>query len=105
MSECQAHYAMSGIVQMIEKELSAIDCKTTVYGDYARRLEDELAGMLWSHPGAPSWYKNAQGKVVTTLPWRFVDYWSWTRFLELADYELDAGDEGSVSAPTFASVG
>ena len=35
-----------------------------------------------------SWYKNSKGRVITTSPWRLVDYWGWTREPKLADYEL-----------------
>jgi 4-hydroxyacetophenone monooxygenase len=34
-----------------------------------------------------NWYQNARGVVVTTSPWRLVDYWRWTREPDLADYE------------------
>jgi 4-hydroxyacetophenone monooxygenase len=34
-----------------------------------------------------SWYKNARGVVITTSPWRLVDYWGWTREPNLADYQ------------------
>jgi 4-hydroxyacetophenone monooxygenase len=35
-----------------------------------------------------SWDKNAAGKVLTTSPWRLVDYWGWTKTPDLADFEL-----------------
>jgi 4-hydroxyacetophenone monooxygenase len=44
--------------------------------------------MVWSHPGMTSWYKNSKGRVITTSPWRLVDYWGWTRDANLADYRL-----------------
>jgi len=44
---------------------------------------------VWSHPSIErSWYKNAQGRVTVLSPWRLVDYWSWTKAPELADFEL-----------------
>jgi len=43
--------------------------------------------MVWSHRGVHNWYQNARGVVVTTSPWRLVDYWRWTREPDLADYE------------------
>ena len=39
-------------------------------------------------PSFEGWYKNADGKVLTTSPWRLVDYWGWTRTPRLEDYEL-----------------
>jgi 4-hydroxyacetophenone monooxygenase len=29
-----------------------------------------------------------RGRVITTSPWRLVDYWRWTREPDLRDYEL-----------------
>ncbi len=43
---------------------------------------------MWAHPGMNSWYKNEQGRVTTTSPWRLVDYWRWTATPDLADYDL-----------------
>ena len=65
-----------------------MDCKPEVYADYARRLAAELETLVWSHPAADSWYRNSKGRVVTTSPWRLVDYWKWTREPNLADYRL-----------------
>jgi 4-hydroxyacetophenone monooxygenase len=45
--------------------------------------------MVWSHPGMNSWYKNSEGRVTTTSPWRLVDYWRWTKEPDLADFELE----------------
>jgi 4-hydroxyacetophenone monooxygenase len=43
---------------------------------------------VWSHPGVNSWYRNRAGRVVTTSPWRLVDYWNWTRAPKLEEYHL-----------------
>ena len=51
-------------------------------------VPDEYAGMVWSHPGMNNCYKNSKGHVITTSPWRLVDYWRWTREPDLRDYEL-----------------
>ena len=47
-----------------------------------------VSGMVWAHPGARNWYKNARGVAVNTSPWRLEDYWKWMRQPDLADYEL-----------------
>ena len=56
--------------------------------DYNQRMDEAHARLVWSHPGMTSWYKNRQGRVTTTSPWRLLDYWRWTRQPDLADYEL-----------------
>jgi 4-hydroxyacetophenone monooxygenase len=35
-----------------------------------------------------SWYKNADGRILTTSPWRLVDYWKWTKAPVLEDYAM-----------------
>lgn len=35
-----------------------------------------------------TWYKNAQGRIITNQPWRLVDYWRLTHAAEPDDYEL-----------------
>jgi 4-hydroxyacetophenone monooxygenase len=87
-SECQVRYATECIKAVIEHGAKAIDCRPEAYADYNRRLERELAGLVWSHPKCQSWYRNQAGLVVTTSPWRLADYWQWTRGPKLEDYRL-----------------
>ena len=86
-SECQVRYVTSCIKTLIERGASAMDCKTEVYEAYVTRLINELAGLVWSHPQAGSWYRNSKGRVVTTSPWRLVDYWGWTQAINPSDYQ------------------
>jgi len=89
-SECQVRYVTECLKALLERGVRAMDCKPEVYDDYARRLAAELETLVWSHPAADSWYRNSRGRVVTTSPWRLVDYWNWTRGPNLADYRLSA---------------
>jgi 4-hydroxyacetophenone monooxygenase len=45
--------------------------------------------MLWTHPGMTNWYRNADGRVVSTMPWRIVDYWRMTHEADLGDFLVD----------------
>jgi 4-hydroxyacetophenone monooxygenase len=65
-----------------------MDCRPDVHDAFNAKLDATLAQMVWSHPGMTSWYKNSKGRVITTSPWRLVDYWGWTREPKLADYRL-----------------
>ena len=48
-----------------------------------------MAGMVWSHPSIRhSWYRNDAGRIFILSPWRLVDYWSWTRAPDPADFAL-----------------
>ncbi|MEN8160985.1 MAG: 4-hydroxyacetophenone monooxygenase, partial [Myxococcota bacterium] len=87
-SECQVRYVMGCVKALIEGDERAMECRREVHDAFNRRLDERLARMVWSHPGMTSWYKNSQGRVTTTSPWRLVDYWRWTREPDLADYRL-----------------
>jgi 4-hydroxyacetophenone monooxygenase len=65
-----------------------MDVREDVHDAYAARFDARHTQLVWSHPGVNSWYKNANGKVLTTSPWRLVDYWRWTGRPALEDYEL-----------------
>jgi 4-hydroxyacetophenone monooxygenase len=85
-SECQVRYVMSCLKTLVEKDAKSMECQQSVYDGYVQRLVDELAGLVWSHPKAGSWYRNSEGRVITTSPWRLADYWRWTQSVNLADY-------------------
>jgi 4-hydroxyacetophenone monooxygenase len=87
-SECQVRYAMGCIKALIENDLRELECRPEVCDAFNERLDATLARTVWSHPGMNNWYKNSRGRVVTTSPWRLVDYWRWTREPDLRDYEL-----------------
>ncbi len=87
-SECQVRYVMGCVKALIANGKRALECREEVHEAFNERLQARLARMVWSHPGMSSWYKNSQGRVTTTSPWRLVDYWGWTREPDLADYHL-----------------
>ena len=46
---------------------------------------------MGSHLGSKSrisFFKNAYGEIHGLSPWRLVDYWTWTKTLEPADYVI-----------------
>jgi 4-hydroxyacetophenone monooxygenase len=88
-SECQVRYIMGCLKELLESGRTEIECKRSVYDAYDERLQQALAGMVWSHPSIQSsWYKNRAGRVTVLSPWRLVDYWSWTRRPDLDDFDL-----------------
>lgn len=87
-AECQVRYVMSCLAELIRGGHAAMDVRQKVHDAYAARFDERHTQLVWSHPGMNNWYKNAQGKVLTTSPWRLVDYWTWTRAPALEDYEL-----------------
>lgn len=87
-SECQVRYVTACLAALLAGGGAAMECRREVYDAYAARFDARHATMIWSHPGADSWYKNRDGRVLTTSPWRLVDYWTWTREANPADFDL-----------------
>ena len=78
-SECQIHYAMEGIRELIESEAKSIECRPESFDEYNEKVDAALSKMVWSHRAMTNWYKNKHGRVVLNSPWRLVDYRNMTR--------------------------
>ena len=87
-AECQARYISGCLTKTMEKGVVAIECRQDVHDDYIRRVDAAHEKMIWTHPGMSTWYRNRHGRVVSTSPWRLVDYWAMTREPDLSDYAL-----------------
>lgn len=87
MGECQARYIANTIKWMVEDGLSAVEVKAPIYADYAQRMDAALANFTWTHGGSGNWYRNKSGKVLANSPWSMLQYWTWTRAPDPADYE------------------
>jgi 4-hydroxyacetophenone monooxygenase len=87
-SECQVRYVMASLEAMVEHGFATMECKQEVHDAFNARLDAELARMVWSLPATNNWYKNSEGRVTTTSPWRLLDYWRWTKAPDLEDYDL-----------------
>ena len=87
-SECQVRYVMGCLAALLREGYRSMECRRQVHDAYAARFDARHAQLVWSHPGMNSWYKNGHGRVLTTSPWRLVDYWTWTRTPDLEDFEL-----------------
>jgi len=78
-SECQARYILGCLDLLASSGADTMEVREDIHEDYHQRTQDELARTVWSHPAVNSYYKHADGKIYTVLPWRSVDYWAWTR--------------------------
>jgi len=87
-SECQVRYVMGCLQALLAQQRRVIECRPEVHAAYAERFDARHRQLVFSHPSTTNWYKNAAGKILTTSPWRLVDYWTWTRTPELSDFEL-----------------
>ncbi len=89
-SECEMRYVM-GCLRMLlaDPDAHSIEVTHAAHDDYNERLQAELDQMVWSHPSIRhSWYRNPDGRIYILSPWRLVDFWSWTREPDPADFTL-----------------
>ncbi|MGN7132467.1 flavin-containing monooxygenase [Rhodococcoides corynebacterioides] len=89
IAECQVRYILDVLATMAERDLGAVEVKADVEQDYVQRHDDAHARMIWTHEGMDNWYRNDAGRVVSTLPWRIVDYWQMTRSADLDDFVVE----------------
>jgi len=87
-SECQVRYVMGCLAALVRGGHASMEVRKDVSDAYDARFDARHDTMVWAHTGTTSWYKNAAGRVLTTSPWRLVDYWTWTRTPELEDFTL-----------------
>jgi 4-hydroxyacetophenone monooxygenase len=87
-SECQINYICSAIKYMLSNNFKVIRVKSEIEKQYQDRFDKRHEKMIWQHSKVSSWYQNSKGKVVTTSPWRLVEYWNWTNKFNQDDYEF-----------------
>ncbi len=71
---------------MAERDIAAVEVRREVCDAYNERLDAAHERMIWTHPGMTTYYRNATGRVVTTMPSRQIDYWAMTRRADLDDF-------------------
>jgi 4-hydroxyacetophenone monooxygenase len=105
LSECQVRYIVDLFTQMIDKGIAAVDCAQEVHDAYNVRVDKAHEGLIWTHKGMDTWYRNRAGRVVANSPWTLLEHWTMTREPVLANYELtysgpatSTGADGSASA-------
>jgi 4-hydroxyacetophenone monooxygenase len=89
-SECQVHYVMSALHELLTSGRRTLEPRAEVHDDYSERYQDEIGQMVWAHKSVKhSHYKNPEGKVFTLSPWPIPTYWRWTKDFQPNDYEWD----------------
>jgi 4-hydroxyacetophenone monooxygenase len=89
-SECQIRYIVQALRELIESGHGALEVKPEPFWDYQDKVDTAHRGMVWSHPGVTSWYKNKDGRVTANSPWRLVDYRNMTAVFDPEEYEFTA---------------
>ncbi|WP_186629332.1 NAD(P)/FAD-dependent oxidoreductase [Rhodococcus sp. BP22] len=95
IAECQVRYIVDVLKLMSDNRIGAVECKPEVEEDYVRRHDEAHSRMIWTHPGMDNWYRNDAGRVVSTLPWRIVDYWEMTHSADMGDFLVEEAREAS----------
>ena len=85
-SECQSRYITACLVEMIERDIAAIDVRQDAHDRYISEVDAEHERLIWTHPGMSTYYRNKQGRVFSAMPWRFVDYWRMTHDPDFSQY-------------------
>ena len=102
-SECQVRYIMQALRLMIEQGVESLEVRPEVHDAYNQRLDEKARGMVWTHPGVTSWYKNSRNRLTVTSPWRLLDYWGMTREFDpgqfVAHRAAPAGAPSSLPSP------
>lgn len=89
-SECQMRYIAGCLKALIDGGHRTMEPRDDRYRDWHARSQAEMKKLVWAQPSVKnSFFKNAYGEIHVLSPWRLVDYWSWTKQPDLADYVLD----------------
>ncbi|PJK31445.1 flavin-containing monooxygenase [Minwuia thermotolerans] len=97
-AECQANYIAEALKTMMEKDIEALEPTEQAQEDWCARVDAEHEQMIWTHPGMTTYYRNKAGRVYSVTPFRLVDYWHWTRDIDLSKYRIEpAGDAASAA--------
>ena len=91
IAECQTRYILDLLGQVIGTGARTVECRQDLRDRYNADVDRAHEGLIWTHPGMSTWYRNERGRVVTNSPWKLVDLWEMTRHAELSDYEVTAG--------------
>ena len=74
--------------QRVAADAKAFEIKQDAYEAWNRKVEERMPQMIWTHPGANSYYNNSKGRVFLSWPWRLVDFFVETRKPEDGTYTL-----------------
>ena len=86
LAETQSNYITQRICDMVENNVAAVECISELRDEYTDRIDELHADLIWAHPGTPTYYRTAAGKVRSPMPFRLVDYWTMTNERGLEDF-------------------
>lgn len=86
--ERQMHYVISLLSQMEERGVVSVDVRRDVHDDYNEKVDRTHEGMVWTHPGMDTYYRNSKGRVVVNNPFRIVEFWRMTQRADLNEFHI-----------------
>jgi len=87
-SECEVRYVLGCLKLLIEGGHKGMDVRPDVCDAYNRMIDAGNANMAWGISNAPTWYRNAKGRVTQNWPFTLVRFWNQTKTPDPADYTL-----------------
>jgi len=86
-SECQIRYITGCIAEIIDRD-AVMEVREEVHDNYMDRLNAEHRELIWAHPGLTTYYRNKNGRVISIMPWRLVDFWEMSRAPNMDDFHV-----------------
>jgi 4-hydroxyacetophenone monooxygenase len=78
-SETQINYIIECLDLLVAQNAAAMEPTQEAFVAFNEQIDRDLTGLVWTHPKARSYYRNKQGRVFMSNPYRLVDYWKMTR--------------------------
>ncbi|KAK9709856.1 hypothetical protein K7432_008753 [Basidiobolus ranarum] len=88
MIECQVNYVIKVISEMMKRDYSTVDVKTSAQEKYDSEIQQSLKKSVWVS-NCRSWYKNSEGIVTALWSGNCIDYWRATKSLKTKDLEFE----------------
>lgn len=79
ISETQINYIIECLDLMVKNHARTMEPTHEAFVAFNDQIDRDLEGLVWTHPKARSYYRNAKGRVFLSNPYRLVDYWNMTR--------------------------
>jgi 4-hydroxyacetophenone monooxygenase len=86
LANSQSRYITAAITLLTETNHTSMECKQAALDEYIDRMDTEHQELIWTHPGMSTYYRNTNGRVISVMPWRLVDYWNMTEKPNQADF-------------------
>ncbi|HET7327644.1 MAG TPA: NAD(P)/FAD-dependent oxidoreductase [Nocardioidaceae bacterium] len=86
MIESQVSYILDALRQMSARDLGSVEVEAPAQESYNARLQDKMAGTVWTEGGCASWYLDERGRNSTLWPRFTFGFRALTRSFDLGAY-------------------